>query len=107
MVGNPSGRYIAFSVNDIAQFFHSTDPNRIEVYDSVSDVVVYDVENHQVAGTDGHHAPRNDARLVAGWQDAFLLLFTAAEGAAGLQRHPLQHLQHRFRPGRDGPHRQD
>ena len=48
---HPSGRYIAFSVNDIAQFFHSTDPNRIEVYDSVSDVVVYDVENHQVSGT--------------------------------------------------------
>ena len=48
---HPSGRYIAFSVNDIAQFFHSTDPNRIEVYDSVSDVVVYDVENHQIAGT--------------------------------------------------------
>ena len=48
---HPSGRYIAFSVNDIAQFFHSTDPNRIEVYDSVADVVVYDVENHQIAGT--------------------------------------------------------
>lgn len=48
---HPSGRYIAFSVNDIAQFFHSTNPNRIEVYDSVSDVVVYDVENHQVAAT--------------------------------------------------------
>lgn len=48
---HPSGRYIAFSVNDIAQFFHSTDPNRIEVYDSVSDVVVYDVENHEVSGT--------------------------------------------------------
>ncbi len=45
---HPSGKYIAFSVNDIAQFFHSTNPNRIEVYDSVSDVVVYDVDNHQV-----------------------------------------------------------
>ena len=46
---HPSGKYIAFSVNDIAQFFHSTDPNRIEVYDYKSDVVVYDVENHQVS----------------------------------------------------------
>ena len=46
---HPSGRYIAFSVNDIAQFFHSTDPNRIEVYDYVSDVVVYDVENHCIS----------------------------------------------------------
>ncbi len=46
---HPSGDYIAFSVNDISQFFHSAHPNRIEVYDSVSDVVVYDVEKHQIA----------------------------------------------------------
>ena len=46
---HPSGRYIAFSVNDIAQFFHSSNPNRIEVYDSDSDVVVYDIENHQIS----------------------------------------------------------
>ncbi len=48
---HPSGKYIGFSVNDISQFFHSTNPNRIEVYDSVSDVVVYDVENHLIATT--------------------------------------------------------
>ena len=46
---HPSGKYIGFSVNDIAQFFHTTNPNRIEVYDYVSDVVVYDVDNHQIA----------------------------------------------------------
>ena len=45
---HPSGRYVAFSVNDTKQAFHSTDPNRVEVYDIRSDVVVYDVENHQV-----------------------------------------------------------
>lgn len=48
---HPSGNYIAFSVNDIAQFFHSTNPNRIEVYDSASDVVVYDVHNKVVSTT--------------------------------------------------------
>ncbi len=42
------GRYIAFSVNDIAQVFHSTDPNRVEVYDYESDVVIYDVEKHEL-----------------------------------------------------------
>lgn len=45
---HPDGRYIAFSVNDISQVFHSTDRNRIEVYDSMSDVVIYDVERHEV-----------------------------------------------------------
>lgn len=48
---HPSGKYITFSVNDIAQFFHSTNPNRIEVYDYKSDVVVYDVDNHRVSSS--------------------------------------------------------
>ena len=45
---HPGGHHIGFSVNDIAQFFHTTNPNRIEVYDSVSDVVVYDVDKHEI-----------------------------------------------------------
>lgn len=43
-----SGRYVAFSVNKTNQVLHSTDPNRIEVFDEASDVVVYDVDNHQI-----------------------------------------------------------
>lgn len=45
---HPSGRYVAFSVNDTKQDFHFSDPNRIEVFDLASDVVIYDVENHEV-----------------------------------------------------------
>ena len=45
---HPSGRYIAFSVNDTKQSFHTTDLNRIEVYDNTSDVVVYDVNTHEI-----------------------------------------------------------
>ena len=48
---SPDGRYIAFSCNDIAQAFHSTNPNRAEVYDSISDVVVYDVDSHEVVSS--------------------------------------------------------
>lgn len=43
---HPSGKYIAFSINETNQFFHSTDKNRVEVYDKKSEVVIYDVENH-------------------------------------------------------------
>lgn len=43
-----SGRYVAFSVNKTNQILHSTDPNRIEVFDEASDVVVYDVDNHNI-----------------------------------------------------------
>ena len=45
---HPSGRYVGFSVNDTKQFFHTTDPNRIEVFDLASDVVVYDINRHEI-----------------------------------------------------------
>lgn len=45
---HPSGRYVAFSSNDIKQDYHLQDANRIEVYDQESDVVVYDVEQHTI-----------------------------------------------------------
>ena len=45
---HPSGKYIAFSVNATKQSFFNHDPNRIEVFDSASDIVVYDVGNHSI-----------------------------------------------------------
>ncbi len=45
---HPSGDFVAFSVNDTKQIFHTTDPNRIEVFDFASDVVVYDVNRHEI-----------------------------------------------------------
>lgn len=46
---HPSGRYVAFSVNKTNQNFFSHNENRIEVYDSSSDVVVYDVDRHEIS----------------------------------------------------------
>lgn len=45
---HPSGKFIAFSTNDTHQGFHSSDKNRIEVYDQKSDVVVYDLESGSI-----------------------------------------------------------
>ena len=45
---HPSGKYVAFSVNTTKQAFHLNDKNRVEVYDEASDVVVYDVEKHEI-----------------------------------------------------------
>jgi hypothetical protein len=45
---HPSGKYVAFSVNNTKQMFHANNPNRIEVFDLASDVVVYDVEKHEI-----------------------------------------------------------
>lgn len=43
---HPSGKYIAYSQNNTAQSFHCYDPNRVEVFDSESRVVVYDINNN-------------------------------------------------------------
>lgn len=48
---HPSGKYVAFSVNNTKQGFHANDRNRIEVFDEASDVVVYDVVKHEVVTT--------------------------------------------------------
>lgn len=45
---HPSGRFVAFSVNKTSQSFHMNHPNRVEVFDSASEVVVYDVERHEI-----------------------------------------------------------
>lgn len=41
---HPSGRYIAFSLNEIQQFFHSSGRKPIEVSDLAADLTVYDTE---------------------------------------------------------------
>lgn len=45
---HPSGRYIAYSVNDIRQTFHSRPDLVLDVYDLRSDVVVYDTETGEL-----------------------------------------------------------
>ncbi len=45
---HPSGRYVAYSTNATRQLFHSADPNRIEVFDTASDLLVYDVDNNEL-----------------------------------------------------------
>lgn len=44
---HPSGKYIAFSTNEIQQFFHSAGQKSIEVADLGADLMIYDVENHR------------------------------------------------------------
>lgn len=45
---HPTNRYIAFSVNETKQTFYVNNPDKIEVFDYKSDVVVYDVEKHEM-----------------------------------------------------------
>ncbi len=45
---HPGGDFIAYSVNDTKQLFHTHHRNRIEVMDLASDIVVYDVRRNEV-----------------------------------------------------------
>jgi hypothetical protein len=45
---HPSGDYIAYSVNLISQVFHTAKEKRIEVMDSKSDLVVYDIKANKL-----------------------------------------------------------
>jgi hypothetical protein len=45
---HPGGRYIAFSTNVIIPEFHSINNLRLEVYDTISDVIVLDLEKNEI-----------------------------------------------------------
>lgn len=48
---HPNGKLIAISVNKTAQTFHTSDKNRIEVFDYASDMIVYDIDKHEIFST--------------------------------------------------------
>ena len=48
---HPEGRYIAYSTNATRQVFHIRDKNRIEVFDSASDLLVYDTKTNELITT--------------------------------------------------------
>lgn len=76
---HPEGRYIAFSVNDTKQAFHMNDPNRVEVFDYKSDVVVYDTQTHEVITTPALFSEKAFETLPAFSPDGKTLYFCTAE----------------------------
>ena len=55
---HPTAKLIAFSTNRTRQGFHTLNPNKIEVYDEASDLILYDVE------TDSVSVVSNDSTLL-------------------------------------------
>ena len=45
---HPTMKYIVFSTNKTGQSFHTRDLNKIEVFDAMSDLIAYDLENNTV-----------------------------------------------------------
>lgn len=75
---HPSGRYIAYSVNDIFQVFHTSDPNVTEVIDDKSDVVVYDLERNEAFSSPLLKSPSRMETFPAFSADGKRLFFCSA-----------------------------
>ncbi|WP_294629203.1 cytochrome C biosynthesis protein [uncultured Bacteroides sp.] len=77
---HPSGKYIAFSANEIQQFFHSSGQKPIEVADMAADLMVYDVENRK-AFTDSLVCGNRYMETFPAWTpDGKMLYFCRAAG---------------------------
>lgn len=76
---HPGGQFVAFSVNDTRQAFHSNDRNRIEVFDTNSDVVVYDVSSHEVFSSPALKSEDSFETFPAFTPDGKTLIFCTAK----------------------------
>ncbi|MBN1561700.1 PD40 domain-containing protein [candidate division KSB1 bacterium] len=50
---HPDGKHIAFSVNKIFQNFHTHRDKSTYVFDTASDLIIYDIENNQITTSPG------------------------------------------------------
>lgn len=76
---HPGGRFLAFSLNSISQMFHSSDRNRIEVFDTESDIAVYDSETNEVLTCPEISAKDKFETFPAFSPDGKLLFYCAAD----------------------------
>ncbi len=80
---HPGGRYIAFSVNRIVQRFHALPGKRIEVQDTLSDIVLYDCATHTISA-DSAIASKSRLETFPNWSpDGKFLYFCSARMIAG------------------------
>lgn len=78
---HPSGKYIAFSVNKIAQSFYLNNANRLEVFDSKSDIVVFNRVTKETFTTDIISAPDQLETFPFFSNDGKKLFFCSAKQA--------------------------
>lgn len=79
---HPSGRYIAYSTNVTRQVFHVMHANRIEVFDSASDLQVLDLETGELLLTDLLKQDSVMETFPAFSADGRTLFFCATTGTA-------------------------
>jgi hypothetical protein len=76
---HPEGRYVAFSVNRIVQSFHALPNKRIEVIDTLSDLILYDAENNRVLKKSTISSPDSYETFPSWSPDGRFLYFCSAK----------------------------
>lgn len=76
---HPTGKYVAFSVNSTKQMFHTGDLDRVEVFDYTSDVVIYDVDKHEITSCPALKAPGRFETFPTFSPDGKSILFCSAD----------------------------
>lgn len=81
---HPSSRYIAYALCNTLQVFHAFDKNRISVYDTKSDFMIYDVEKREVI-VDKRFLNSPEFETFPSWSpDGKWLYFSSAKPAGEL-----------------------
>ncbi|MDR2287401.1 MAG: hypothetical protein LBE04_08020 [Prevotellaceae bacterium] len=75
---HPQGKYIAFSVNQTFQAFHSSGNHHIEVYDTSSDLIIYNTETQTINYTAAIHSPAHFETFPEWSPDGKTLYFCSA-----------------------------
>jgi Tol biopolymer transport system component len=75
---HPGGRFIAFSVNNIVQMFHSAPGTKIDVIDTLSDVIIYDTETRIVSTCDALSTKENFETFPSWSPDGNFLYYCSA-----------------------------
>ena len=75
---HPNGRHVAFSVNRITQFFHAVGEAR-DVFDSASDLALYDADSNRVTTTPEISRPDRLETFPAWSADGRYLYFCSAD----------------------------
>ena len=77
---HPTGRFIAFSSNFTRQSFYGHSRDKIEVYDLGSDIIIYDVDKHEVLTDERFNDSINWETFPCFSPDGKWLYFSTAKG---------------------------
>ena len=78
---HPSGNYVAFSTNNTEQSFLASHANKVEVFDTASDIVLYDVQHNRMSTDNSLHSAVRFETFPEWSPDGRFLYFCSAPAA--------------------------